>query len=407
MDGRTRRRKHAGEKSPAPKHGKRTKEKQHTGTSWVILIPLLVIAFTTFTAFVGYFRAVIEPVAYSSPRVELKGPLEVNTVLADGEQLLVGNVGPESIEFDAEGNLYTGFVDGRIVKVHPSATGEVAEGLVEEFSSGPIKGVKPIDGWKGPARPLGLRLHGGKLYVIDAYYGLYSIDLKSKDVQVLVPPDGVSPPMKFPNDLAITKDGKTIYFTDTSDRWNLALLTYDVAEGLCRGRVFKLDIASGKTETLRDGICFANGIQLSPDESTLVVSETSRYRVLFIDARTGKTTKTVAVPGMPDNVRASSTGGYWVATPIVRTWLSDTMEGLPLVRKILSGLLPPHILVKSGKTGSGLGVELDKDGNIVGSVHDQDGKTSRAVSEVAETTSGVLLAGSYKSPFLVKTRRGR
>ena len=50
----------------------------------------------------------------------------------------------------------------------------------------------------------------------------------------------------------------------------------------------------------------------------------------------------------------------------------------------------------------GLVLEMDAQGNIIGSLHDQTGTTMPAVSEVREV-DGVLYFGSYFLPFLGRT----
>ena len=54
------------------------------------------------------------------------------------------------------------------------------------------------------------------LYAMDSVYGFYKVDLKTRKAVVLVSPQDVSPSLKFPNDVDITKNGKYAYFTDSS-----------------------------------------------------------------------------------------------------------------------------------------------------------------------------------------------
>ena len=82
---------------------------------------------------------------------------------------------------------------------------------------------------------LGIRLRKDALYVMDSVYGLYTIDLKSKDRPIthLIKPSDVKPAMMFPNDVDVTADGKIAYFTDSSIKYTLK----DVADiGLLDGK---------------------------------------------------------------------------------------------------------------------------------------------------------------------------
>ena len=66
---------------------------------------------------------------------------------------------------------------------------------------------------------------------MDANYGMYTLDVITRKRKVLVTLDAVTPPMKFPNDLDITVDGKTIYFTDSSYKHSIHELISEVLEG--------------------------------------------------------------------------------------------------------------------------------------------------------------------------------
>ena len=66
---------------------------------------------------------------------------------------------------------------------------------------------------------------------MDALYGMYTLDLVTLERKVLIRPDATSPPMKFPNDLDITADGKIIYFTDSSCVHTIHELIPEALEG--------------------------------------------------------------------------------------------------------------------------------------------------------------------------------
>ena len=74
-------------------------------------------------------------------------------------------------------------------------------------------------------------MHRDRLFVMDAIYGLYTINLATKEVKMLLHANDVKPSMKFPNDLDITADGKVIYFTDSSCRFPITKLIYEALEG--------------------------------------------------------------------------------------------------------------------------------------------------------------------------------
>ena len=104
--------------------------------------------------------------------------------------------------------------------------------------------------------------------------------------------------------------------------------------GDASGRLLKWDAATRSTKLLLDGIWFANGVALSPDESFVLVAETFGARVIrhwLRGRKKGKTDDFVdRLPGFPDGVHAREGGGYWVA-------LVNAPSALALLF-----LLPPH-----------------------------------------------------------------
>ncbi|XP_076822369.1 adipocyte plasma membrane-associated protein-like isoform X2 [Clavelina lepadiformis] len=225
--------------------------------------------------------------------VELTGPFELNRKLSKGKQILMS--APESI-VEHKGNLYTGLADGRIVKIHPSEDGALGAGKVEYLTNGIIPKAEKTTEDINHGRALGIRIHDNDLYVADAIYGLYKLDLNSKEITILVRPSDTNPPMKFPDDLDITADGKIVYFSDASYRCPITTLINEALEGTCTSRIFKYHVFTHKLETVMTGLCFGNGVQLTKDEKTLIIPETTRYRVSWVDTTTWKTKHVLKIP---------------------------------------------------------------------------------------------------------------
>ena len=76
-----------------------------------------------------------------------------------------------------------------------------------------------------------MRLVNNIFYVADAIYGLYAVKLDTLTVTMVVSPNDVTPPLKFPDDLDITKDGNKIYFSDMSSKYGILSLGYAIIEG--------------------------------------------------------------------------------------------------------------------------------------------------------------------------------
>ncbi len=104
------------------------------------------------------------------------------------------------------------------------------------------------------------------------------------------------------------------------------------------GRLLRYDFDNGQVDTLLDGLQFANGVALGPNEAYVLVNETGAYRItrywltgeqagqhdVFIDN----------LPGFPDNIRFDNEH-FWVALYSPRNVLVDTFAPYPFWRKVL------------------------------------------------------------------------
>ena len=104
----------------------------------------------------------IDPVAWNPPAApELTGEYQQNSRLASTQRLSRGDGNaPEDIALDANGRIYAGFADGRIMQLQPD-------------------GTQPRVFANTEGRPLGLAFDTfGNLLVTDAVKGLLSINPK-------------------------------------------------------------------------------------------------------------------------------------------------------------------------------------------------------------------------------------
>ncbi|KAI3470146.1 hypothetical protein Pfo_026809 [Paulownia fortunei] len=194
--------------------------------------------------------------------------------------------GPESLEFDTWGRgPYAGLADGRIVRWMGKDAGWETFALVSHNWSKKLcaQGVDSTTKkqWKLESkcgRPLGLRLDrkSGNLYIADAYYGL----------MVVGPQGGLASPLAthadrkpilFANDLDIHNNG-SIFFTDTSNRYNRVDHFFILLEGEATGRLLRYDPPTKTTHVVLEGLAFPNGVQLSKDQSFLLYTETTNCR---------------------------------------------------------------------------------------------------------------------------------
>ncbi|XP_074720292.1 adipocyte plasma membrane-associated protein isoform X4 [Strix uralensis] len=235
-------------------------------------------------------------------------------------------------------------------------------------------------------RPLGIRVGpNNTLFVADAYYGLYEV-----------------------NPGTVTRDGRKIYFTDSSSKWQRRDYLYLIMEATDDGRLLEYDMVTKEVKVLMVGLRFPNGVQLSLAEDFVLVQETTmaRIRRYYVSGlmKGGADMFVENMPGLPDNIRLSSSGGYWVAMSAVRPnpgfSLLDFLSEKPWIKRMIFKLLSQETVTKFVPKYS-LVVELSETGSYRRSFHDPNGVIVAYVSEAHEH-NGYLYLGSFRSPFLCR-----
>jgi sugar lactone lactonase YvrE len=285
-----------------------------------LLVSIILLIVGAALAYLLFAPVPITPAAWTPPTAPtLTGQYERNTRLSPVEKLSVGDGHkPEDVALDAQGRIYAGLEDGRIMQLQPD-------------------GTQPRLFANTQGRPLGMVFdRAGNLIVTDAIKGLLSVNPAGGIKVLATEADGV----KFGclNDLDIGADG-TIYFSEASYKYPMSEFRNDVLEHQPNGRLMALDPQTLKTRTLLRGIYFANGVAVSPDQTFVLVAETGRYRIrrywlkdpkegmddIFIDN----------LPGFPDGISSNGTDKFWLALVTPRQALFDRMLPHPFLRKMV------------------------------------------------------------------------
>jgi sugar lactone lactonase YvrE len=270
-------------------------------------------------------RPSIDPVVWQPPRVD-RGARPARDSLPALTVVPVNGRGPEDVAVD-RGHLFTGVEDGRILRLTPDR-----------------RRLDTIADTGG--RPLGVELYpDGRLLVCDAERGLLLVDRAGGGVEVLVER---GPGLRVCNNAAVTADG-TVYFTDSTSRFDLAYWKADLLEHRGTGRLLRRD-PEGTVDVVLDGLHFANGVALAPDESAVVVAQTGAYRldrVPLTGERQGRAEPLVdGLPGFPDNIATGSDGLVWIALASQRLAALDLLSRLhPAARKAVWAL-PERLQVR-------------------------------------------------------------
>lgn len=313
-------------------------------------------------------RRLISPRRWTPPSRADSGP---TAALVVQRHLSTGGHGPEDVAFDHAGQIVTGTADGRVVRIDP-ATGDHTV----------------LAGTGG--RPLGLqpRADGGVL-VCDHDKGLLEVRPDGA-VEVLV--DGIT----FASNVVQAADG-TIWFTTSTSRWNLEDHLGDVFEHSCTGRLLRRD-PDGTVTTILSDLKFANGLVLAPDESHLLIAETTGYRIRR-HWLTGRTETLVDnLPGFPDNMSLGSDGLLWVAIAAPRDPLLDRLLPLPGFLRLLVWNLPAALRPKAVPIAWVMAFTLD--GGLVHDLRTSDGSYG-FVTSVAERDGTVVLGSLTENSVAV------
>ena len=310
------------------------------------------------------------------PAPGLVGEYEANHRLADAELRPVGGRGPEDVVIDAAGRVITGLEDGRIVRL-PAGGGE-PETLADTGG-----------------RPLGLELDPqGRLIICDARKGLLRMS-PGGELETLVD-RFLDAPLVFTNNAAVASDG-TIYFTDASRRYGIGAYKEDLLEHSGTGRLYALR-PQGRLDLVLDGLQFANGVTLAPDETYLLVAETGAYRIrrLWLTPdRPGQDEIFVDnLPAFPDNL-STGDGVFWVALPSPRDKVLDALLPWPWLRQIVVRL-PDSLQPQPKRYGFLLG--FDEAGRVVHNLQDPSGRVALATG--ARQHGDRLYIGSLSEPTI-------
>jgi len=318
----------------------------------------------------------IQPAQWTPPKAQALTP---NLRLAGTERVALKRLhAAEDVLVDAAQRLYVS--DGsRIMRV--SQNGNALEALANP--GGQNLGL----GW----------LNSDVLVVANQPLGLFTLNIHNKAIRHLS-----TPGIRYANALAVSRDGQTVYFSQSSNRYygESWKYLYDLLEAKPHGSLYALNLKTGRLIRLLDNLYYANGVALSPQEDYLLVNETYRYRIhrhwlkgpkagqhdIFADN----------LPGFPDGLSLDpKTGHYLAAMYTVRNPVVDWLHQYPYLKAQLAKL--PRFLWPKPKH-YGLVAAFDSTGQIVETFQDPGGKIF-AVSS-ARRVNNTLYLGSLHGGFV-------
>ncbi|KAG6430990.1 hypothetical protein SASPL_109065 [Salvia splendens] len=303
-----------------------------------------------------------------------------------------GAVGPESFDFDGGGGgPYTGVSDGRIIRWQANESRWVDFAVTSPERVGCVGGIERehICG-----RPLGLRFDEktGGLYIADAYMGLLYVGPNGGlSTPVVTQVNGVN--LGFTNSVDVDQATGVVYFSDSSTRKFVSA----IMSGDDSGRVMKFDPRTRKTSVLVDKLKFPNGVALSKNGDFLLFVETTTCKLYKLWLKTGNLEVVTEFLGFPDNIKRNRNGEFWVGINSRRGKLVRWLISNPWIGKAVVRYVPLDVtkICAYWPSGRGMGIRLDRNGNVVDVLEFRKWKE---VSEVHEE-NGSLWIGSVIKPF--------
>lgn len=285
----------------------------------------------------------------------------------------------------ADGSIWTGVEDGRIIAVDPDG--------------GAARVVTNTGG-----RPLGLAFtRDHRLLICDSHRGLLRYDPQTEQLETLVG-EVNGRPLTFCSNAVESSDG-TIYFTESTSRFRYEHYKGSVIEARGSGSLMQRS-PDGTVSVLATGLHFANGVTLTADESAVVFAESTGRRLSkywLTGSRRGSITALVEeLPGHPDNISTGADGRIWVAMVSDRNALSDWLSPrAPILRRLMWRLLPYRWLPDPTPVVWVLGFDAD-DGRVLAQYRTEHPDFGLATSVVE--ADGRLWMGRIAGPGLAYFR---
>lgn len=289
----------------------------------------------------------IDPAAWTPPtHPGWNGPYAKNELAGQPTRLAQDQgQGAEAVVVGPDGRVYTGFIDGRLVAIDPQT------GATEVLEN---TGGRPLGVQFGP---------DGRLYIADAIQGLM-VRHADGELEILTQ-TYKGQRLGFVDDLDIDSQGR-VYFSDASSKFGVHEVMDDFLEHRGNGALLRFDPDTGETEQLLDGLYFANGVALGPDEAYVLVNETARYRVMRYWLKGDKAGQSAPfienLPGFPDNITFNGKDRFWLALYGPRSPDLDKLLPKPGLRKVVYRL-PQWLQPAPARQTLILGLNLDGEVN--------------------------------------------
>ncbi|KAF5734627.1 putative Calcium-dependent phosphotriesterase superfamily protein [Tripterygium wilfordii] len=226
--------------------------------------------------------------------------------------------GPESLAFDSTGALYTGVIDGRILKFPAFQQPPLSFAFTSRNRS-----VAACAGITSPTpacgRPLGLLSAGPN---------------GALATQIATSADGQN--FVFCNALDVDQRSGTVYFTEFSTVYDIRNGPQAIVNNDSTGRLLKYDPKTNTVTTLLRNLSGAAGTAVSRDGSFVLVTEfiANRTRKFWLNGPKANTAEILITSHLrPDNIKRTIRGDFWIAAMMLKAATQTLVAIRQLVRE--------------------------------------------------------------------------
>lgn len=349
-----------------------------------MIIKQLILEFLVLISLLLFSGCSIHPNTWEPPEnLVLEDEFIMNNKLQSSEKIeLLGYAGAEDFAIDSLGNIYTG--------VHKTINDFSSGAVLKVTENGKVEEVFKTEKWV-----TGMQFDTlGQFNFLMNGNGL----LKMNDliiVDTLVNQTDKDTPLLMGAGLDISKSGK-IYFSNMSSKYETSSSTINrlILEQKKTGGLFCYNPVNDELIQLSDGNYFGNGLVVAEDESYVLLTETSKYRILKYwlkgENKGGVEVLIDNLPGFPNNLVRSSDGHYWVGFTTKRNKQLDQVHSKPFLKQIVYAL-PSFLQPKPEKFG--MVFKMTSEGEIIDTLFDLTGEVIPEAGALLEYNGYLYLGG--------------
>jgi ribose transport system permease protein len=294
-------------------------------------------------------------------------------------------LGPGDVLFDRQARLYTGQVDGWIMRY-----ADIGSYKKREFWC-------RTGGW-----PLGMQfdqeenlivcIAGRGLFGVRPNSELFELTSETRKRTFSLRDDSR---IRAPYDLDIAPDGK-IYFSNITYKYDIHGWMTDALEGRGNGSLICYDPATKTTRTIQRDIPGCTGVVLSHDGECLYVGSGWNCRIMrywLAGPKKGKFETFIEnLPGYPGMINRGSDGTYWLCFFGIRSPSYDVAMRMPAFRRRMARRVPPDDWMLPN-FHTGLVAKFNDQGEVLESMWDPLGRTFPMINSIREERGYLYFGG--------------